>query len=70
MGPTPVGSAPVTPEKPAVVPNKSRHAAGPAPAGWQAQVIQAVPSEQVTKDDPGHTYHLLKDGSASRRPSP
>jgi hypothetical protein len=40
----------------------SKHAAGPPPAGWQGNVLKSVPSTEVAPDDPGHTYHLLKDG--------
>ncbi len=42
--------------------NESKHAAGPPPMGWQSQVVSRIASEKVIGDDPGHTYHLLKDG--------
>ncbi len=38
----------------------SKHAAGEPPAGWRAKVEASVPSGA---DDPGHTYHVLSDGS-------
>ncbi len=55
---------PGAPAAPTAVPNAvSKHAAGAPPAGWRGNVLKAVPSTDVAADDPGHTYHLLKDGS-------
>ncbi len=41
---------------------RSLHAVGAAPGGWQTQVVATVPSENVRRDDPGHTYHVLAGG--------
>lgn len=47
----------------AAMPNaRSLHAVGAAPGGWQTQVVATVPSENVRRDDPGHTYHVLAGG--------
>ncbi len=43
---------------------RSSHAAGPPPPAWQSQVVATMPSENVRRDDPGHTYHILADGRA------
>ncbi|MBM4343045.1 MAG: hypothetical protein FJ100_06675 [Deltaproteobacteria bacterium] len=52
-------------ETSAAMPNaRSRHAVGNAPGGWQSQVVATVPSENVRRDDPGHTYHILANGQA------
>lgn len=67
---TPPVAAPVAapapePAKPAAAAGDlSKHAVGPAPAGWQARVVKAVPASSVQGDDAGHTYHLLNDGQA------
>lgn len=67
--PTSTNTAPVDPatstrtEPPAGTNEKSKHSAGAPPTGWSAQVVGAVPSASVRADDPGHTYHLLSDGS-------
>jgi hypothetical protein len=42
----------------------SKYADGEPPAGWEAKVATKTPSEGVMPDDPGHTYHLLEDGTA------
>nr|MBA2321325.1 hypothetical protein [Deltaproteobacteria bacterium] len=41
------------------------------PAGWQGRVVATVPSTDVRPDDPGHTYHVLDDGTgvATTQPS-
>jgi hypothetical protein len=66
--PAPTAAVPAAPPAPAqadpAAPAVSKHAAGDAPAGWQANVVGKVPSEQIAPDDPGHTYHLLNDGTA------
>ncbi len=41
----------------------SKYAVSDAPAGWRERVVRSVPSETVNADDPGHTYHILDDGS-------
>ncbi|HXU72263.1 MAG TPA: DUF4157 domain-containing protein, partial [Polyangia bacterium] len=63
-GPNAAKSGTPAPAKTAPVPGeeKSHHAAGPAPGGWQSKVRVTMPAEEVAPDDRGHTYHILKSG--------
>jgi len=44
-------------------PAVSRNAESPAPSGWAAREVDAVPAAKVDPADAGHVYHLLEDGS-------
>ncbi|MBP48325.1 MAG: hypothetical protein CMH53_10345 [Myxococcales bacterium] len=48
----------------------SNNAVSGPPKGWESQVVDRVPSEDVDPSDPGHTYHLLADGQAVSTSTP
>lgn len=53
-----------TPTTPAPATKKSKHGGAPPAQDWRKKVAATIPSEKVVTDDPGHTYHVLKNGEA------
>jgi hypothetical protein len=48
----------------------SKYASGPPPSDWSTRKVRTIPSTSVVDDDPGHTYHILDDGTVVSTSTP